>query len=94
MIEDHLLRSLAWGPLRKVATFTTYFVNGYKFNIKSQSHGMSTTNYGVYVQGSGSSQMGDDYYGILVDIVELEYIGWPIKRLVLFKCEWFDPTPN
>ena len=26
------------------------------------------------------------------EIVELEYAGEPIKRVVLFKCEWFDPT--
>ena len=26
--------------------------------------------------------------------MELEYLGWPIKRTVLFKCEWFDITPN
>ena len=48
----------------------------------------------LHVQGSGSSQMGGDYYDILVDIVELKYTGWPIKMLVLFKCEWFDPIPN
>ena len=26
--------------------------------------------------------------------MELEYPGWPIKRTILFKCEWFDITPN
>ena len=24
----------------------------------------------------------------------MEYLGLPIKRTVLFKCEWFDPTIN
>ena len=24
----------------------------------------------------------------------MEYHGWPVKRTVLFKCEWFDPTLN
>ena len=26
--------------------------------------------------------------------MELEYLGWPIKRIILFKCDWFDITPN
>ncbi|KAL3365417.1 hypothetical protein AABB24_010517 [Solanum stoloniferum] len=26
------------------------------------------------------------------EILELEYSGWPIKRIVLFQCKWFDPT--
>ena len=55
---------------------------------------MSTTNYGVCVRGGGYETIESDYYGVLTDIVELEYTGWPTKKLVLFKCEWFDPTPN
>ena len=55
---------------------------------------MSTTNYGVCVRGGGYETIESDYYGVLIDIVELEYTGWPTKKLVLFKCEWFDPTPN
>ncbi|KAJ1378056.1 hypothetical protein SESBI_48237 [Sesbania bispinosa] len=38
--------------------------------------------------------MENDYYGMLVDIVELEYTASPTKRLVLFKCECFDPSPQ
>ena len=35
-----------------------------------------------------------DYYIQLQEVVELEYPRWPIKRKILFKCEWFDITPN
>ena len=35
-----------------------------------------------------------DYYDQLQEVVELEYLGWLIKMTVLFKCEWFDITPN
>jgi hypothetical protein len=55
---------------------------------------MSTTNCGVFVQGGENETIDNDYYGVLTDIVEVSYTGWPIKRLVLFKCDWFDPTLN
>ena len=48
----------------------------------------------MHVWGFNSGQSENGVYGILHDIVELEYIGWAIKKLVLFKCEWFDSTPN
>lgn len=35
-----------------------------------------------------------DYYGQLLEILEVEYPGLPIKSTVLFKCDWYDPTPN
>lgn len=55
---------------------------------------MSTTNCGVSVQGGEDGEIDNDYYGVLTDIVEVYYTGWPIKTLVLFKCDWFDPTLN
>ena len=27
-------------------------------------------------------------------MIELEFEALPVKRTVLFKCEWFDPTPH
>lgn len=71
-----------------------YYINGYKFNTKGHGQGMRTTNCGVYVQGGDNESIENDYYGVLTDIVEVSYTGWPIKTLVLFKCDWFDPTPN
>ena len=39
--------------------------------------------------------MGEtDYYGRLVEVIKLEYPTWPVKKTVLFKCEWFDITEN
>nr|GMD70770.1 putative retrotransposon polyprotein [Ipomoea batatas] len=29
-----------------------------------------------------------------LEVIEVEYPNVPIKKVVLFKCEWFDPTPN
>ncbi|KAG5059778.1 hypothetical protein JHK85_000826 [Glycine max] len=38
--------------------------------------------------------MENDYYGVLIDNVEVEYTGWPNKNLVLFKCDWFDSSSH
>lgn len=51
--------------------------------------------YGVRIKGTNYIANDNDYYGILTEILELEYKGsTPIKRTILCKCEWFDPTPN
>jgi len=34
------------------------------------------------------------YYGILKDVVQIEYVSEPLKQCVLFSYEWFDPTLN
>ena len=51
-------------------------------------------NSGVCIKGSNYSASNIDFYGRLVEILQLEYLALPIKRTILFKCEWFDPIPN
>nr|GMC79747.1 uncharacterized protein LOC110608905 [Ipomoea batatas] len=51
-----------------------------------------TMNSGVCIKGINYSVDESDYYGRLVEVVQVEYPGLPIKRTILFKCEWFDPT--
>ncbi|KAK7307876.1 hypothetical protein VNO77_41315 [Canavalia gladiata] len=46
-IEDPLLISLAWRPIRMVQSWPIYIVNGYKFHTKTWSEGMQTSNYEV-----------------------------------------------
>lgn len=48
----------------------------------------ATANYGVCVRGEV------DFYGVLQDIIEVQYPGMLGLRCVLFKCDWFDPTPG
>ena len=31
------------------------------------------------------------YYGVLKEIYELSFTNDDQKKLVLFKCEWYDP---
>ena len=59
----------------------------------SHSQGMKSSNSGVCVRGM-NGQLEDDYYGRLTEVLELEYFGNPTNKLVLFRCEWFDPSPN
>jgi hypothetical protein len=59
---------------------------------KSQNEGMSTTNCNVFVRGGQYKSLENNYYGVLTDIVELQYTGHPSKKVVLFQCDWFDPS--
>ena len=71
-----------------------YFVNGYKFHTESLGSMRSTSNSGVCIEGTNFSETESDYYGKLIEILQLEYPRLPIKRTILFKCNWFDPTVN
>jgi len=88
------LCQVAMGPLRVVTTRPIYFVNGYKFHTHDWSVGKKTTNSGVCVTGTGEGDFENEYYGILKEVIEIEYPGEPLKRCVLFNCEWFDTTMN
>ena len=48
-----------------------------------------TTHSGVCVRGSVWSEDELDYYGILLNVIELQY---GFDHLVLSKCHWFDTT--
>nr|XP_016453702.1 PREDICTED: uncharacterized protein LOC107778035 [Nicotiana tabacum] len=82
-INDPFLRDITWGPDHKVKIMSKYFVNGYKFHTKEWSKNKKTNNSGVWVKSDGDV----DYYGVLQEILELEYFGWPRKKLVLFRCK-------
>ncbi|XP_039118067.1 uncharacterized protein LOC120253954 isoform X2 [Dioscorea cayenensis subsp. rotundata] len=90
-VTDPLLQSLAWGPSKKVTTWPGYFINGYNFH--TVTHGMekATMNSGVCVQGTNADDSSTDFYGLLEDIVQLEYHGSRWNHVVLFECTWFDP---
>ncbi|KAJ9140449.1 hypothetical protein P3X46_031097 [Hevea brasiliensis] len=51
-------------------------------------------NSGVCIRGSTYGDNFNDYYGILKEVVQIKYPALPIKRTILFKCEWFDLTPD
>ncbi|KAL4567614.1 hypothetical protein LXL04_023203 [Taraxacum kok-saghyz] len=88
-IKNKYIQDLSRGPLRTVKSYNVYFVNGYKFHTESYGENKLTMNSGVCISSDSC-----DYYGKLLEILEVEYPGLPIKSAVLFRCDWYDPTPN
>ncbi|XP_075099537.1 uncharacterized protein LOC142176307 [Nicotiana tabacum] len=81
------LYSLARGPFDGVQRFKGYEINGFKFHTKQLEGNRVKQNSGVLVRGIMNGQ-NIDYYGVLTEIVELQYLKG--KRIVLFKCDWMD----
>ncbi|KAK6773709.1 hypothetical protein RDI58_028947 [Solanum bulbocastanum] len=88
-----LVKEVALGSGSQVLTMNKYCVNGFKFQTEEVSRNMKTNNSGVYIQGDvdGIGQT-IEYYGVIQEIIEVRYLGWPKKKIVLFRCEWFDPS--
>ncbi|GKC60371.1 putative transposase-associated domain-containing protein, partial [Tanacetum coccineum] len=71
---------------------TGYFVNGYKFHTLKHGDGWVTHNSGVCVKGSTYNEFEFDYYGLLVEVLEVNYCDSNGRCVVvLFKCDWFEP---
>ncbi|KAM3281597.1 hypothetical protein P3S67_027243 [Capsicum chacoense] len=81
------LYCLARGPLDGVQRFKGYEINGFRFHTKLLDEKRKTQNSDVLVRGVASGQ-NINYYGVLTEIVELQYVG--CKHIVLFKCDWWD----
>ncbi|XP_057779781.1 uncharacterized protein LOC130998378 [Salvia miltiorrhiza] len=96
-VVNEFLIALANGPLVTVKTYPGFYVNGYKFHTMMHGTNRASMNSGVCIKGEcyGSDENGElDYYGRLLEVCELEYMGLPLKTTTLFKCEWFDPSPR
>ena len=75
-------------PLAKVTTSQMYFTRGYTFHIYEYGRQQGTSNCGICVKGE------TDFYGILQEIIEVEF-PWLLKlKCILFNCEWFDHVVN
>ncbi|KAH7864757.1 hypothetical protein Vadar_033456 [Vaccinium darrowii] len=78
------IKWLARGPNTEAKRFKRFVVNGFKFRVKNSEETKKTQNSGVCVPVEG----GNMYYGVVQDIVELNYFDK--MRYVLFKCDWAD----
>ena len=78
------VRWLARYPNNEAKRFKRYVINGLKFRTKDSEVTKKTQNSGVCVVTEG----GAIYYGVLIDIIELNYSDR--FRYVLFKCQWAD----
>ena len=92
VVTDPLIQNIGWGPTPNVRYWLMYFLNGYKFHTIEWSNSRFTENFGVCVLGTGVGSLETYYYGKIIDINELKYVVLPLKRVVLFKCEWYDPS--
>ncbi|XP_074356714.1 uncharacterized protein LOC141696477 [Apium graveolens] len=93
-VLNEYIRDISFGPLRSVKSVPVYYVNGYKFHTRVYGANRSTFNSGVCIKGSNFSEASNDYFGIVEEILIIEYPHFPVKKTVLFKCDWFDPTLN
>ncbi|XP_060183229.1 uncharacterized protein LOC132613202 [Lycium barbarum] len=91
--HDQFLKDISWGP-DSVCSMNKYVVNGFKFTTEERFNHMKTNNSGVWVKGGDGNQTGVDYYGVIKEILELDFSSFQVKKIVLFRCKWFDPTPN
>ncbi|CAH9070085.1 unnamed protein product, partial [Cuscuta europaea] len=83
------LLTLSRGPTRYVTSCSGYIVNGYRFHIQSRERTLRTQNSGVVVMGnSGNGHENIDYYGVVIEILEMQYHEG--NRVVLFRCKWWD----
>ncbi|KAK1368586.1 hypothetical protein POM88_034678 [Heracleum sosnowskyi] len=85
LVPNEFVRDLASGPLRSVRSVPVYYVNGYKFHTRTYGANKSTFNSGVCIKGSNYSETSNDYFGILEEILIIEYPRRSIKRTALFK---------
>ncbi|GJW85424.1 hypothetical protein Tco_0158569 [Tanacetum coccineum] len=89
--NEHL-KVLARGPMRYVESHKGYFVNGYKFHTLKHGDRRVTHNSGVCVKGSTYNEFESDYYGLLVEVLAVNYHDSNGRCVVvLFKCDWFEP---
>lgn len=82
------LLALSRGPTSYVLRYNGYIVNGYRFHVEDHDRNLRTQNCGVVVVGENDNQSENiDYYGVLTDVLELQFMG---RRVIMFKCNWFD----
>ncbi|KAL0741277.1 hypothetical protein Bca4012_082790 [Brassica carinata] len=65
-----------------------YFTRGFTFHVYEYGRRRATSNYGICLKGD------IDFYGILQEIIEVEFPGLLKLKCVPFKCDWFDPVVN
>jgi len=87
-LYHHWFHELIQGLVGKVTTTSMYFTRGYTFHTYEYETRRATMNYGVMVKGE------TDFYGILQEIIKVEFPGLVKLKCVLFKCDWFDHTVN
>ena len=86
------LKSLAFGPDQRVVVYPACNVNGARFRTVAREKNLRTQNSGIMTKASFSDQEETEYYGVLTEVLELQYMrNKHGERFVfLFRCDWFD----
>ena len=97
-LQCQQLECLALGPNCLAQRYKRFIINRFRFHIKDAEVARKVQNSRVMVEAKTSSFssakdwnpiIGDvSYYGVLKDIIELEY--GPKFIIILFKCDWVD----
>lgn len=84
-ISDELY-ALAYDQLRCVVRYIRCSVQGW-FHTIDREKNRRMQNSGVFVEANHEEE-NIYFYGVLIDIIGLKYLGEPI--VWLFKCDWWD----
>ncbi|KAL0720405.1 hypothetical protein Bca4012_035004 [Brassica carinata] len=84
---DKWFEELVGGPLSLAMSSPAYFTRGYAFKVSHE--GTPTVNSGISVQAGDIS-----YYGVLKEILEVEYPGAINLKCILFLCDWYNSQPG
>jgi len=88
-----MVATMAKRPITIVQPYTRYKVHGVQFHNRIRSANTKIYSCSVLVKGTREGDnSGVDYYGVLEEVLRVEYLGEPIKRYVLFLCDWFNPA--
>jgi hypothetical protein len=94
---DAALCQISYGFRKRVASYGCYDVNGYRFRSKEHERyksGLATVNTGVCVSCVDDDNKETEYDGVMKDIIKVKWAGRLQLEMVLFDCDWFDPTPT
>ncbi|KAG8382891.1 hypothetical protein BUALT_Bualt05G0126400 [Buddleja alternifolia] len=89
-ITNNDIKRLSRGFNSIVKCWNGHIVNGYRFHTIEYGKGKSTMNSGVSISGSYYNDSTIEYYGELLEILELSFLGPGDNTVVMFKCKWFD----
>ena len=80
-----MLAQIVEGPSHNVISYKGYMINGMRFHKKGAEK--TTQNSGVYLEAHGSGQSNDkeEYFGVIKDIIELDYRTFKVP---LFWWDW------
>lgn len=88
---DKYIRKAGLKPSKTASCYEVYDINGYRFHTETYGQNKATNSSGVCIQGEWDDNSEQhDYYGILQEVIELNYDGG--NKVALFRCIWFDIT--